>query len=173
MAELEPTPRPAGPIISLIWAMARNGVIGRNNTLPWRLPADLQHFRRVTLGHHVVMGRKNYQDIGHALPGRTNIVVTRQPDWHAPGCVVVHSVDEALREAANDTEVFVIGGAEIYAQTLGRAQRLYLTEIDADIAGDTYFPPFDRGEWRELQRLYHPADDKNPHPYSFVLLERR
>lgn len=161
------------PIISLIWAMARNRVIGKDNTLPWRLPADLQHFRRLTTGHHIIMGRKNYEDIGKPLPGRTSIIITRQPAYSAPGCVVAHSVAQALKAAGEDKEIFVIGGAEIYRQTLDIAQRLYITEIDADIEGDTYFPDFDRRLWREVSREQHAPDEKNAYPYSFIVLERR
>ena len=160
-------------MISLIWAMTRTGVIGKNNTLPWRLPADLQQFRRLTTGHHIIMGRKNYEDIGKPLPGRTNIVVTRQEGYTAPGCVVVHTVEQALKTAGQDTEIFIIGGAEIYRQTLSLAQRLYVTEIDVDIAGDVYFPDFDRSTWYEVSRVYHAPDAQNPYPYSFLLLERR
>lgn len=160
-------------MISLIWAMARTGVIGRNNTLPWRLPADLQQFRRLTTGHHIIMGRKNHEDIGKPLPGRINIVITRQKDYSAPGCVIAHTVEQALEAARHDTEIFIIGGADIYRQTLSLAQRLYITEIDADIAGDVYFPDFDRFAWHEVSRVSHAPDVQNPYPYSFVLLERR
>ena len=161
------------PIISLIWAMARTGVIGKNNTLPWRLPADLRQFRRLTTGHHIIMGRKNYEDIAKPLPGRTNIVVTHQAGYAAPGCIVVHTVEQALKAAEQDTEIFIIGGAEIYRQMLDRAQRLYITEIDADIAGDVYFPDFDRSAWHETSRVSHMPDVHNPYPYCFILLERR
>ena len=160
-------------MISLIWAMTRTGVIGKNNTLPWRLPADLQQFRRLTTGHHIIMGRRNYEDIGKPLPGRTSIVVTRQQAYTAPGCVVVHTVEQALKAAEQDTEIFIIGGADIYRQTLPLAQRLYVTEIDADIAGDVYFPNFDHSAWYEVSRVGHAPDAQNPHPYSFILLERR
>jgi dihydrofolate reductase len=153
--------------------MSRNRVIGRNNTLPWRMPADLQHFRRVTTGHHIIMGRKNHEDIGKPLPGRTNIVITRQTDYPAPGCLVVHSVRDALAAAAGDSEVFIIGGAMLYEQTLALADRLYITEIDADIEGDTFFPEFDRAEWREDCREIHGADENNPYPYSFITLARK
>ena len=159
-------------MISLIWAMARTGVIGRNNTLPWRLPADLQQFRRLTTGHHIIMGRKNHEDIGKPLPGRINIVITRQEDYSAPGCVIAHTVEQALEAARRDTEIFIIGGADIYRQTLSLAQRLYITEIEADIAGDVYFPDFDRSAWHEVSRVSHAPDVQNPYPYSFVLLER-
>lgn len=159
-------------MISLIVAMAENRVIGRDNALPWRLPNDLKHFRRVTMGHPIVMGRKNYESIGKPLPGRRNIVVTRSPTFSAPGCVVTHSIDAALAAAGDDPEVFVIGGAELYAQTLVQAQRLYLTEVHAAVPGDTCFPPLDRRAWREIAREHHPEDSTHEYAYSFVTLER-
>ena len=152
--------------------MAQNRVIGVNNTLPWRLPADLGHFRRITTGHHVIMGRRNHESIGKPLPGRNNIVVTRNPDYHAPGCVVTHSLDEALAAAQKDAEVFIIGGAEIYRQAFGRADRIYLTLVHADVHGDTYFPEFDPAQWRETSRERHAADEKNPYAYSFLTYDR-
>lgn len=161
------------PTLSLIWAMARNGVIGSNNTLPWRLPADLRYFRQITIGHPIIMGRKNHEDIGKPLPGRTNIVVTRQLAYTAPGCIVVYTVEQALDAAGVENEIFVIGGAEIYRQTLSNASKLYITEIDADIEGDTYFPEFDRTQWQEISRERHASDALNLYPYSFVVLERR
>ncbi len=159
--------------VSLIVAMAENRVIGRENTLPWRLPNDLRHFRKITMGHPIIMGRKNYESIGKPLPGRTNIVVTRSSDYAAPGCTVVHSVDDAFSAANNDAEIFVIGGAELYAQTLQRAQRIYLTQIHADVPGDTRFPLFEQSEWREQARERHEADAEHAYAYSFVTLERR
>ncbi|MDA8362555.1 MAG: type 3 dihydrofolate reductase [Gammaproteobacteria bacterium] len=158
--------------ISLVWAMASNRVIGANNALPWRLPADLRYFRRLTLGHHVIMGRRNYESLGRPLPGRDNIVITRQADYRAPGCAVVGSVEEALRVAATDPEIFVIGGATLYAQTLALADRLYATLIDAQVAGDTLFPEFDTQAWIETAREQHLADADNPFNYCFVTWER-
>ncbi len=162
----------ARPRISLIWAMASNRVIGANNALPWRLPADLRHFRHLTLGHPVIMGRRNHESLGRPLPGRRNIVITRQAGYGAEGCTVVGSVEEALRAAAGDTEIFIIGGATIYAQTLDRADRLYATLIDAAVPGDTLFPPFDTREWVEIAREPHPADAENPFSYVFVTWDR-
>jgi dihydrofolate reductase len=159
-------------MISIIAAMAENRVIGRENSLPWHLPNDLKHFKRLTSGHAIIMGRKNYESIGRPLPERTNIVVTRTPHYPAPGCTVVHSIDDALIAAGNDPEVFIIGGAELYAQTLGRARRLYLTEIHAHVPGDTYFPAFDLNTWHEQSRAKHEADATHPFAYSFVTLER-
>lgn len=158
--------------VSLIAAMAENRIIGVNNTLPWRLPEDLRHFRRLTTGHHVIMGRRNYESIGKPLPDRTNIVVTRNPEYRAPGCRVRHSLEEALRDAQADSEVFVIGGGEIYRQALARADRIYLTLVHAHVEGDTYFPPFDAREWCEIERVRHEPDDRHPYPYSFVVYDR-
>jgi dihydrofolate reductase len=159
-------------MLSLIVAMAENRVIGRDNALPWRLPNDLKYFRRVTTGHPIVMGRKNHESIGRALPGRTNIVITRSPTYLAPDCVVAHSVEAALAAAGDDPEVFVIGGAEIYAQTLALAQRVYLTLVHADVEGTTLFPEVDWSAWREAGRVRHEADAEHRYAYSFVTLDR-
>jgi dihydrofolate reductase len=164
-------------IISLIAARSRNGIIGKNNDLPWRLPDDMKYFMTTTRGHHAIMGRKNYDSLPDAyrpLPNRTNIVVTRQHVFHAPGCIVVHSIDRALDIASknSETEAFVIGGAEIYALAMAHADRLYLTEIDADIPGDTYFPSFDTTHWREVSRKHHDADDRHAYAFDFVIYER-
>ncbi len=164
---------PEHPRISLIWAMSDNGVIGRANTLPWHMPADLSHFRRITTGHLIVMGRKNYESIGKPLPQRTNIILTRDPSYRAPGCVVVHTLDEALEQTQNADEIFVIGGADIYRQFLPKADRLYLTQIHAHIDGDTFFPDYNPSLWHEIGRENHRADQKNPYPYSFFTLEKR
>ena len=158
-------------IISFVVAMARNGVIGKDNQLPWRLPADLRHFKAVTMGKPVVMGRRTYESIGRPLPGRTNIVVTRDPAYTTEGCVVVHSVEEALTATGAAEEVMIIGGAELYRQLLPRADRIYLTRIEEDVAGDTYFPQLDADRWRERSREEHAPDVDNPHTYSFILLE--
>jgi dihydrofolate reductase len=158
--------------VSLIAAMAENRVIGVNNTLPWHLPDDLKRFRRLTTGHAVIMGRKNYESIGKPLPQRRNVVVTRRADFQAPGCVVVHSVEEALAAAGDDPEVFVIGGAEIYREMLARADRLYLTLVHAHIAGDTLFPEFDLREWRETARERQEPDDRHRYACSYITYER-
>lgn len=153
--------------------MAENRVIGVDNTLPWRLPADLKHFRRLTSGHPVIMGRRNFESIGKPLPERDNIVVTRNPDYRAPGCVVTHSLEEALTAAQNDAEIFIIGGADIYRQALSRADRLYLTLVHADVPGDTYFPEFDPAQWHETRRERHAADEKNAYAYTFLTYDRK
>jgi dihydrofolate reductase len=159
--------------VSLIAAMAENRVIGVNNTLPWRLPADLKHFRKLTTGHPVIMGRRNHESIGKPLPDRANIVVTRNPDYRAPGCLVKHSLEEALSSAGNAEEVFVIGGAEIYRQAFDHADRLYLTMVHARVNGDTYFPDFNEHQWREISRERHEADAKHPYAYTFLVYDRR
>jgi dihydrofolate reductase len=158
--------------ISLIAALGNNRVIGKDNAMPWHLPADLRYFKRITLGKPIIMGRKTFDSIGRPLPGRTSIIVTRDPDYHADGCVTVSSVDAALQAAKGAEEVMVIGGAELFNQILGRANRLYLTEIHADFAGDAHFPALDKAEWREVERQDHPADTYNPYPYSFVVLDK-
>ena len=143
------------PILSVIAAMAKNRVIGIDNTLPWHLPEDLRHFKALTMGHHIVMGRKTYESIGKPLPGRVTVIVTRDADYRAAGCVTAHSLDAAIAACGDDTEIFFVGGAELYAQALPRAQRLYLTEIQADYAGDAHFPAFDMADWREDARQCH------------------
>jgi len=158
--------------IALIVALARNCVIGRDNQLPWRLSADLQHFKQLTMGKPVVMGRKTYESIGKPLPGRTNIVLTRDTDFKAEGCVLVHDVDAALAAGGDAEEIMVMGGSNLYAQLLPRADRLYLTEVHADIDGDASFPDFDRQRWRELSRESHSSDERNQYPFDFVVLER-
>ena len=161
--------------IALVVAVADNGVIGRQGQLPWRLPNDLQHFKALTLGHPVVMGRRTYDSIGRALPGRPNIVVTRQPDWAAPGCETQPSVLAALARAAElDAElVCVIGGGEIYREALPAADVVYLTEVHHAVAGDATFPPLSPTEWREETRERHEADERHDYAYSFVQLVRR
>ncbi|MDY7231972.1 dihydrofolate reductase [Hyalangium rubrum] len=158
--------------LSAIVAMAANRVIGANNQLPWRLPADLARFKRLTMGHTLVMGRKTYESIGRPLPGRAFIVVTRQRDFAPPGVKVAHSVDEALALAPADDEVFIAGGAELYAQTLGRLDRLYLTRIERDFPGDTYFPEVDLSQWTLLEQEHHPASGPEALPYAFLTYQR-
>jgi dihydrofolate reductase len=160
------------PRIEFVVAVARNGVIGRDNALPWRLPADLQHFKRTTIGRPILMGRRTWESLGRPLPGRTNLVLTRAAGYVAEGATVVHTLDEALRAAAGAEAVMVIGGAELYRELLPRAQVLHLTEVGADVDGDVRFPDWDRAAWREVWREDHPADEKHAHPYAFVRLER-
>jgi dihydrofolate reductase len=157
--------------ISLIVAVAENGVIGRDGDLPWRIPADLKFFKDTTTGHPIVMGRKTHQSIGRALPGRTNIVVTRDPEFSGDDIAVVGDLDSALAAAGEADEVMVIGGAQIYAMALPRAKRIYLTEVHIAADGDTRFPELDRGIWSETSRVDHPAEGDIP-AFSFVTLER-
>jgi len=159
--------------ISIIAAMGLNRVIGRGNALPWHLPADLNHFKQVTTGHAVILGRKNYESIGKPLPNRHNIVVSRQPGFRAEGCSVASDMCRALALASSDPEIFIIGGADIYRQMLPHSDRLYLTLIQARPDGDTHFPSFDLGQWRVASFRYHPADERNPNAMSFQTLERR
>jgi dihydrofolate reductase len=160
------------PCLSLIVAMARNRVIGAGGRIPWRLPAELALFRRHTLGHHVIMGRRTFESIGRPLPGRVNIVLTRRRSYRAPGALVVHSLEEAIAACRGDDEVFVIGGAELYAQALPLARRLYLTTVEADFAGDAHMPPFDPGDWRLVCSAAYAADERNAYPFRFELYER-
>lgn len=165
--------------VSLIAALAENGVIGRDNKLPWHLPNDLKYFKAATLGKPVIMGRKTWESLGRPLPGRTNIVVTRQRDYAPAGAKVVSSLDEALKLAEQIAlidgidECVVIGGAEIYAQALPRCDRLYLTEVHAQVDGDAHFPAFDHTQWREEKRERFAAEGPNPWDYSFVVYVRK
>jgi dihydrofolate reductase len=164
---------PAGTArICLIAALAANRAIGKNNTLPWHLPADLKRFKALTLGHPVLMGRKTYESIGKPLPRRRNLVITRNRDYRAPGCEVVHSLDTALAACSGADVIFIIGGAELYRQALPRAQRLEFTEIHAEFDGDTYFPQFASDEWRETARECHGTEAGAPLRYDFVRYER-
>jgi dihydrofolate reductase len=159
--------------VVLIAAVARNGVIGADNALPWHLPADLKRFKALTLGHPVLMGRKTFESIGRPLPGRANIVVSGDPEFAPEGVTVAASVPAGLAcAAALGTPVFVIGGAQIYRQCLARAQRIYLTRVDIEVAGDAFFPPLDARDWRETTCENWPAADDHP-AYAFVTLERQ
>ena len=153
--------------------MARNRVIGRNNALPWRLSEDLKRFKATTLGKPILMGRKTFESIGKPLPGRRNIVLTRDPGWRAEGVDVVRSVEEALRLTRDSAELAVIGGAEIYRLTIPHADRIYLTRVEADVAGDTLFPELDVARWSETQAGTHPADERNQYPATFLVLDRQ
>lgn len=157
------------PILSLIAAVAHNQVVGIENRLPWHLPDDLKYFKATTLGRPIIMGRKTYASIGRPLPGRHNIVMTRNPAWQADGVTVVGNLDDALAAAGDVPEIFLIGGATLYGVALPRADRLYLTEIDADFAGDAYFPEWPRQEFREVQRETRKGEDFN---YHFVVYHR-
>ena len=158
-------------MISLIVAVAEQGVIGQQNALPWRLSGDLKRFKALTMGKPIIMGRKTYDSIGRPLPGRTNIVITRQSDLQLPGCVVVTSLDQAINSVQAD-EYMVIGGAEIYRQALPLAQRVYLTQVHAKVDGDAFFPELSSTQWREVSREDQPADEQNQYAHSFITLER-
>lgn len=156
--------------IALIAAMAANRVIGRDNQLPWHLPEDLQHFKRLTLGHHLIMGRKTFDSIGRPLPGRTTIIVTRQLDYVPPaGCLVAHSLENALALCAELPQVFVVGGAEVYRQALPLAHTLYLTEVDVVVEGDAFFPEFTTADWQETAREAH---QNSTISYAFLTYSR-
>lgn len=159
-------------IVSLIVAMDEKRGIGKGNRLPWRLSADLKRFRELTMGHHIIVGRKTFESIGKPLPGRHMIVVTRNRDFKPEGCLIAHSVEDAMRVARKreESEVFVCGGAEIYARLLERADRLYLTLVQAEVGADTFFPEWDESEWDEKESSFHPADEKNEHATAFKLL---
>jgi dihydrofolate reductase len=158
--------------LSLIVAMARNRVIGSNGAIPWRLPNELQLFKRVTMGHHIIMGRKTWKSIGRLLPGRTSIIVTRQKDYVVPGALVVDSLQAAIKTCGDDAEIFVIGGGELYREALPLARRIYLTTVDAEPAGDTRMPDFDMKDWREISSESFIADAQHAHAYRFSTLER-
>lgn len=160
-------------IVSVIAAMGVNGVIGDDNGLPWHLPADLKRFRAYTLGKPIVMGRKTHDSIARVLPGRENIVISRNPAYTAPGCTVLPSLAAARMHVAAATEIMVIGGASLYREALPLASRIYLTEVHAEVPGDVFFPAWDRSQWREVSREEHPADAANPRSCSFVVLERQ
>lgn len=161
--------------LSMIAAMANNRVIGKDNKMPWHLPADLQWFKKTTMNSPILMGRKTYDSIGRPLPGRHNIIISRNNELLIDGCSVVNDLEEAIQVASEDKhhdEIFITGGAHLYDAFLERADRLYLTLIDTDIEGDTFFPDYTRFNWKEAERLDNAADDKNPYPYSFITLDR-
>jgi dihydrofolate reductase len=161
--------------LSLVVAMDESRAIGQQNRLPWRLSDDLRRFKALTTGHHIIMGRKTHESIGRPLPGRVNLVITRQADYRAEGCTVVHSLPTALQLAAQagETEAFVIGGAQLFHLALPLADRLYLTRVHTIIPGaDVFFPPFDLSDWRLLAAELHPADERNEFSFTFQTLER-
>jgi dihydrofolate reductase len=162
-------------IISLIVAMDEKRGIGKDGKLPWRLSSDLQRFRELTMGHHVIVGRKTFESIGKPLPGRQMIVVTHNAGFKAEGCIVAASVPAALAAALErgEAEVFVIGGAEIYVQTIGFADRVYLTQVHAAVDADTFFPECKHDSWTETQSIDQPADEKNQYAFTFKVLERK
>jgi len=161
------------PRIALLAAVADNGVIGRGNALPWRLPDDLKRFKALTLGKPVLMGRKTFESIGKPLPERVNLVLTRMRDWHGAGVHAVGTLDEAVARAGMAPELVVIGGAELYRLALPRARRIYLTRVHAEVPGDTSFPSIDAAQWREIESQWHAADERHAYAMTFITLERR
>lgn len=161
--------------ISCIVAVAQDLVIGKDNDIPWYLPADLQYFKKRTLGHHIIMGRKCYASIGRPLPKRTNVIITRDPFFISTNCLVTHSIAEALEQAQDngEEEAFIIGGGTIYEQTADLWDKLYLTEVDLKVEGDIYFPALDMDQWNLTSEEAHKADDKNEHNYVFKIYERK
>ena len=158
--------------ISIIVAMAQNRTIGINNTLPWRCPEDLKHFKALTMGHPMIMGRKTFDSIGKPLPGRTTVVVTRNRELQIDGCIMTHSLEEAIAACAGDDEIFIVGGAELYAQALPLVDTLYITEIFQDVEGDAHFPEFSRAEWQEISREKRSQTMPQPLEYHFITYRR-
>ncbi len=161
------------PRSCILVAMAKNRTIGVNNTLPWRCPEDLKHFKQLTMGHTMIMGRKTYDSIGKPLPGRTTVVVTRDTELKIAGCTVAHSLPEAIAACASTEQVFIVGGAQIYAQALPLADTLYVTEIQQDVEGDAHFPEFDQSEWQEVSREVRHQDTPQILEYHFVTYHRK
>jgi len=160
-------------IISFVAAMAKNRVIGKNNTIPWDMPADMNHMRKLTEGKPLIMGRKTHESIGRPLPKRKNIILTRDTNYKSEGCIVVHTPEEALKAAEGAEEVIIFGGEEIYKMFLKKANRMYLTIIETELEGDTFFPNYKIEEWKEISYEEHEKDAENPHDYVFLVLERK
>jgi dihydrofolate reductase len=161
------------PKISILVAMAKNRTIGINNTLPWRCPEDLKHFKALTMGHHMIMGRKTFDSIGKPLPGRTTVVVTRNANLKIEGCVIAHSLQEAIAACAGDEEIFIVGGAELYAQSIPLADTLYLTEIQQEISGDAHFPAINHSEWQETAREKRTQEQPQALEFHFTTYSRK
>ena len=161
-------------IISMIVAVAENNVIGKDNGMLWHIPADLKYFKAVTMGHHIIMGRKTHEAMGRVLPGRTNVIISRQENYEVEDAIVVHSLEEALKvaEQNGETEAMILGGGTIYEQAISMANRIYLTRIYASFEGDTFFPELDENVWIETKQDRHEADEKNPIAYDFLEYER-
>lgn len=158
--------------LTIIAAMSENRVIGRDNDLAWHLPDDLKRFKELTKGHHVIMGRKTFESVGKPLPGRTNIIVTNQKEYKAPGCIIVHTLKEAIQKAENDKQPYIIGGGKIYDQALPLCDTLEITHIHAQVEGDTYFPEVDTSKWQIVAKESHPADDKHEFAFDFLTYQR-
>lgn len=160
-------------MLTIIAAVAKNNALGKNNDLIWHLPADLKRFKAITLGHHIIMGRKTFESLGKPLPNRTTIIITRNPDYIAPGCIVVNELEEAIKAAAADENPFILGGAEIYKQAMSFADILDLTLVHESFDGDAFFPVIDMSKWTEMSRQDFKADDKNKYDYSFVQYKKK
>jgi len=160
-------------LISIIAAVGNNWVVGIKNKLPWNLPADMDHFRQLTMGKPVIMGQKTFESIGKPLPERTNIILTLDKNFISPDCLITHSIEEALEAAKNFDEVMICGGVSIYRQFLPLADKIYLTLIEGDFEGDAYFPEFNWRDWKELERIENTPDNNNPYKYTFLTLERK
>ena len=160
-------------MISIIVAVAENNVIGKDNDLIWHLPKDMKHFKETTTGHFIIMGRKTFESNGRALPNRTNVIITRDKDFNAEGCVVVHSLEDAFKVAKDDPEAFIIGGGVIYKMALPIVDRIYLTKILHTFEGDTFFPELDMNEWEEISCQDFEPDEKNKYPFSIIILDRK
>jgi dihydrofolate reductase len=158
--------------LSIIVALSENNVVGVNNQLPWHLSADLKRLKVLTMGHHLIMGRKTFESIGRPLPGRTNVIITRNKDYKADGCIVVTSLKEALEVSKSDAEAFIFGGGEVFREALPLVNKIYMTRIHHNFNGDTVFPELRKSEWKEVFREDHEPDEKNNYSYSFINLER-
>lgn len=158
--------------ISIVVAMSSNAVIGRNGGLPWHLSADLKHFKSITMGRPIVMGRITHESIGRPLPGRENIILTRDDNYKAEGCTIINDLNDITSRFSEVEEIMIVGGSQLYAEILPLAKKLFITEVHAELEGDTYFPEFDRRQWREIERQAFKADEKNDFDYSFVVLNK-
>ncbi len=158
--------------LSILVAMAQNRTIGINNTLPWHIPEDLKRFKALTMGHHMIMGRKTFDSIGMPLPGRTTVIVTRNQSLKIEGCIIAHSLEQAVSACAGDDEIFIIGGAELYAQAMPLTDTLYITKIQQDVEGDAHFPSFDKSVWQEVSRERHSQETPQALAYHFVTYHR-
>ena len=159
--------------ISIIAALAKNRVIGKNNKLPWNLPADLKHFKKLTLGKPIIMGQKTFESIGRPLPGRANIILSLDENFKPQGCIVAQSIEEALKILEHEKEIMIAGGASVYKQFLPLANKMYLTLIDANFEGDAYFPEFNWEDWEVIERIENQSDKETPYKYTFLTLQRK
>ena len=160
-------------MISIIVAVAENNVIGKDNDLIWHLPRDLKHFKETTTGHYIIQGRKTFESCGRPLPNRINVIITRDQKFKAEGCVIVHSLEDAIKEAKNDPEAFIIGGGKIYEQAMSLVDRIYLTKVHHSFEGDTFFPEINMDEWIEVDRRDFEPDEKNKYPFTILILDKK